>query len=137
MIVYLYESQLNYFRRKARSTTNEIYACLVGKHCGGNSTTVYSIEYPKLELTTPMIVKADCDALQQIELDAEHQGLAIVGNIHSHPNFTTELSAHDHKHLFSGKEKIVGVVGVVGRRTFVTFWRPDSSLPCKIEYLKD
>ena len=137
MIVYFYKNQLDYFRRKARSTNNEIYACLVGKHCGGSSTTVYSIEYPPLELSAPSIVKTDPQGLEEIESDAMSQGLSIVGNIHSHPNAVTRLSPHDHKHLFVDKEKIVGVVGIVGRRTFVDFWRQDSSLPCTVEYIRE
>lgn len=132
--MYIKKAQLDYFRAKARSTPNEIYACLVGKHIGGASTSVYYIAYPKLELSAPCIVRADVQDLEQIESDAASDGLSIVGNIHSHPNYVTELSPHDHKNLFYGKEKIVGVVGIVGRRTFVTFWQSESSLPCKVEY---
>lgn len=135
VIIYIKHGQLSYFRAKARNTPNEIYACLIGKHIGGASSSIYYIAYPKLDLSKPCIVVADLQDIEQIDSDAASQGLSVVGNIHSHPDFVTELSPHDHKTLFIGKEKIVGVVGIVQRRTFVTFWQRESSLPCKVEYI--
>jgi len=137
MVVRLYKSQLDYFRRKARNNPNEIYAVLVGRHASKSELEIHYFIHPKAhdyEKATPTEVTVSADFLIECEEDAREHSLKVVGSIHSHPNWPPILSPTDHAgHIESG-DRVSGVVEVTKGRTRVAFWRHDSSLRCTIKY---
>lgn len=126
-------SQLDYFRTLARESKNEIFAFLVGES-SGPAHTVVEFVYPVLRHHSPSCVDPLPASETAIKFTVHAKGLAIIGTIHSHPNYWPVLSPTDYEdHLASG-HKLSAVCSVYGRKTTVFFWVSDSSLPCKVIY---
>lgn len=135
VVVRAKRSQLASFRARARRTPKEIHAYLVGKVVSPKLVVITRFVYPVLEESTPAGVRPDYGSWKKIKEEAEAQGLLIVGDIHSHPNWWPVLSPTDHeKHIVEGN-RLSGVCAVMNNRTKVYFWVAESSLPCKINYL--
>jgi proteasome lid subunit RPN8/RPN11 len=126
---------LNYFRTKARNTDKEIEAYLVGKVVSAELTVIEKIVYPKkYEKQTPGEVKWFDKETDALKATAEEQGLSVIGSIHSHPNYWPVISGTDHDAHVTEQVRIMGVCGVMNRKTMVCFWVTESCLPCKIIY---
>lgn len=134
MVVSLKKHALDWFRRKARDNPNEIIAFLVGKRTSLHKVRVEHIVYPELAISTPTEV---CPILGESESIAEHyadEGLQIIGDIHTHPNAPPLMSQQDFEAHKECGYIVSGIVGVSGRRTWVSFWQLDSALSCGWEY---
>lgn len=135
MIVAIRRGPLNYFRRKARATPNEIMAILIGKNVGGQRVEIYQLAYPELKVSTPMEVEAEEWSVDDIFAAAEADGLWVVGSIHTHPGGPQYMSRFDLKSHIECEDKVSGICEVRNRRTHVAFWIDSKPIPCKIEYL--
>jgi proteasome lid subunit RPN8/RPN11 len=134
-IVQIKRSQLNYFRSKARNNSLEIEALLIGSVVGG-TVTVDSIEYTKdyAEQSTSSVQWRD-EEYTRVEEKAKAKGLAIVGDIHSHPNWDAAPSPSDYKALLAIGHSILGICSTNNRKTRVRFWVANSCLCTSIVYL--
>lgn len=136
MKVKLRKGALNHFRNKARTNPKEIFAYLVGSVDTPNETTIEHFVYPDLAVQSPCEVAPSTEGYDAAEEFATERGLRIVGTMHSHPNWFPVLSNADHEGHITEGHRISGVCGIMGRRTKVYFWLAESSLPCKLEYIK-
>lgn len=137
MIVRIHKHHLEYFRKKARQTPNEIYAVLVGKHLHKGELQIHYIIHPKAkdyELSTPSAVQVSAEFMVLCEQQAAEDGFYIVGSIHTHPNWPPILSPTDHAEHVENGDKVTGVVEVTSGKTRVAFWRHDTSVRCTLEY---
>lgn len=135
--VKLKKSQLDYFRKLARQTPNEIQAFLVGDVVSPTLTVVDSFEYP------PTYAKsnnwevswwvADYNEMQK---KAEDRGKRVVGFIHSHPEWDAVLSPADYDFMIANGYRVCGICSTQGRKTRPRFWVMDTALSCVIEYAK-
>ena len=124
--------QLNYFRRLARNSKNEIFAFLLGVVTSPTLTKVEKFYYPETRVQTGAKVQAYADGAKVV---ADKLNLKIVGSIHSHSDWVPILSLTDYKGHIEDGDRVSGVVGTNGRRTRVYFWTAESALPLRIEYL--
>jgi proteasome lid subunit RPN8/RPN11 len=134
MIVRVKKHQLLYFKRKAIKSDVEVYAFLIGLKVAPNLVEVHKFKYPKLKYATVDAVEVDPDVYEYWDEKAKDDGLVVLGGIHSHVNWTQEMSHQDHTNHKANCEKISGIVGVIGGKAWINFWVVDSSLPCKVEY---
>jgi proteasome lid subunit RPN8/RPN11 len=137
VIVRVHRGQLTYFRRKAKAKLpNEIMAILVGKHVSKSELEIHYFFYPKkYEVSTPSAVKIDAQTMEEFDQEAKQLGLKIVGSIHSHPYWPPILSPTDHSGHIEVGDKVSGIVEITrDGRTYVAFWRHDSSLRCELKY---
>lgn len=137
--VRLSKGQLVHFRRKARSTSNEILAYLVGDVVSPTLTIIDSLAYTREYATsTPEMVcwyQADYEAVKK---KAEERGRRIVGFIHSHPypDASIVMSPDDYKVCIQEGFRLCGICTTdEKRKTEVKFWVTDSPLPCEVEYI--
>jgi len=135
MLIRLRKSHLNRFREKARDEENEILAYLVGTIPSPSKLTVKYFAYPELIDQSPTEVAADEASWKCIREKAEARNLAVIGTIHSHPNWWPVQSYSDHASQIKDGHRISGVCAVMNRRTKVYFWLAESSLPCKTKYI--
>lgn len=126
-------SQLDYFRRLARTNEKEILAFLVGTVDGAH-VTVKRFEYPALRSQKVTEVDPEPASETEIKMAAHADGLQIVGTIHSHPNYWPVLSPTDHADHIASGHRLSGVCSVMNGGTVVFFWLADSSLPVKVIY---
>lgn len=134
MIIKVKRHHLDYFKKKAAKSKSEEYALLIGKKLSPFVIHVEYFKYPKLEKQTPDEVIADGHSYFLIEEDAKANGLYVLGSIHSHPNWTPEMSHCDLEiHKMNGYH-VSGIVSILNKKTFVTFWIANSPLPCSIKY---
>ena len=133
MKVSIRKNQLDYFRKKARATPLEIYACLVGKMVG-STVKVVRVEYPELALQTPVSVAPTAVGYNDIRDRALEEDLRVVGTLHSHPNYLPVLSKDDFAGHLQDGDLVTGIVEVTNRKTRVAFWCVGSPLPCEIEH---
>jgi proteasome lid subunit RPN8/RPN11 len=138
MTVYLHRSHLAYFRRKAKSTPNEILAVLLGTYNGRTKTAeIAHFDYPKLCTSTPDTAEMDGDEVLRAEELASEMGLKVLGTLHSHPAFLPICSHADHQLFTHHADLLVGICEVPKQgRTRVVFWVHGTPLPCDIEYIK-
>jgi proteasome lid subunit RPN8/RPN11 len=134
MNVNVSRHQLDWFRRKARNTPNEIYAVLVGKQVTPDSVWICAFRYPTLVLSTPSGVHPDEAECAEMIVEAKADGQRVLGSIHSHPSYLPVMSPQDILSHIQNNDLISGIVEVTKRRTRVVFWRHDSSLPCELTY---
>ena len=134
MIVRLKKHHLQYFRNKARQTPNEIYAFLIGTRISPTLIQIERFRYPKLTMSTPALVVADVDSEVEIEDIAKLNNYTIVGSLHSHPNYITPMSDCDLSTLKNSSHTVSGVLGIIGDKTFITFWCRDTPLPATIQF---
>lgn len=134
MIVQIKKHHLNYFRQKSRKSKNELYGLLIGTRISPTLVKVEHIKYPKLEVSTPREVTVDSDSYFEIEENAKLNQFNVLGGIHSHPNYTPEMSQTDLKNHKDNSFSISGIVGIIGNKTIIRFWQVGSSLPATIEY---
>jgi len=134
MLVRLRKSQLDLFRKKAREDENEILAYLVGTVDSPQKVTVQHFLYPELVDQSPTEVCADEASWKLIREKAEAQNLAVIGTIHSHPNWWPVQSPSDYNSQIKDGHRICCVCAVMNRRTKVYFWVSSSSLPCETKY---
>lgn len=137
MIVKVRRHHLDYFRKKAIKCPNEVYAVLVGFRASPTLVQIEYFKYPALEKQTPDEVIIDDHSYGVIEEDAKAYGFQVVGTIHSHPNWTQEMSKCDWEVHKQNGYHITGIVSVLSKKTFVTFWEAGSPLPCSIRYYKN
>lgn len=135
MNVYIKKHHLAYFRKKARETSNEILAVLLGFVYPNDGVEVVKLSYPILDVSTPNSVHANEESFRDIEKNALLNGLKILGSIHTHPNYIPVMSGMDYDDFKNNKEIIAGIVEVTDNKTRVVFWCGDTPLPCKIKYL--
>lgn len=134
MIVKCRKPQIDYFRRKARSSGNEIMALLVGKLKRVGEVHITQFVYPALQSSTPSGVWVDDKDWCAERTKAEAQGLQIIGTIHNHPNWAPVMSPADFVLHKSGGIIVTGIVEVTNGRTRVCFWQDGSPLPCTLAY---
>lgn len=136
--VRIKKGQLDYFRRLAKKTDNEIQAYLVGKIVSPELVVIEYLAYTKQYHTqTPDNVRWYQVDVDDLKKKAEEDGFVILGDIHSHPNYWPVLSELDHKnHIVEGK-RITGICATMCKKSVVYFWFSDSSLPCEIEYVEE
>lgn len=134
VIVRVHRGQLAYFRRKARQSEKEQYAMLIGNHLSPSVVDIHRFVYPKLKVQSASAVQPDDDAYKREVKKAIDAGMTVVGTIHSHPNWMPVMSSTDHDGHVAEGDSISAVVGTMNGKTWVYFWRADSSLPCKIEF---
>lgn len=130
--------QLEYFKRIARrENPKEILAYLVGEVVSPTLTVVNKLKYTKeyAQQTTAAVQWFD-EELEIISQEAEEEGLTIVGDLHSHPNYWPVLSATDHTAHIITQNRVTGVYAFMGRMGKICFWLADSSLPLTIDYGK-
>jgi len=126
---------LNYFRKLARSTDKEIEAYLIGEVVSPQLTVIHRFVYTKkYEKQTTDEVKWFDKETDALKLEAGEQKLAVVGSIHSHPNYWPIVSATDHIAHVTDQMRIMGVCATMKRKTMVCFWVTESCLPCEIIY---
>lgn len=135
MIVRVPKDKLQRFRNKAKKSSVEVFAVLVGLRLAPNLLEIHEIRYPKIDRATKNEVVAEFGSFQDIYDVAEVDGYKVLGSIHSHVEWTNELSKYDLKIHVENDNIITGVCSVIGRKTFVNFWTRGSPLPCKIEYM--
>lgn len=139
--VRLSKGQLDYFRRKARSTSNEILAYLIGDVASTTLTVIDSFEYTKIYATsTPEEVSWFTADYEKVKKKAEERGRRVVGFIHSHPypDASVVMSSDDYKICIKEMFRLCGVCATDAKgRTEVKFWVMDSAVPCKREYDKN
>lgn len=134
MIVRVKRHHLQYFRNKVRKLDNEIYAYLVGVRVSPTLIQVERILYPKLEISTPLLVKTDPQSDYEIEEIAKLNNWTVVGSLHNHPNWTSELSPCDLDTFRNSTLTVSGIVGVINNRTYAKFWVKNSPLIATVEY---
>lgn len=134
MIVRVRKHHLQYFRNKVRKLDNEIYAFLVGVRVSPTLIQVERFLYPKLMVSTPSLVVTDVESDYEIEEIARLNNWSVVGSIHSHPNWTPELSGCDLDTLKNSTHTVSGVVSIINNRTYAKFWVKNSPLIATIQY---
>lgn len=138
--VRLSKGQLRYFRSKARATSNEVHAYLIGDIVSPSLAVVDYFAYPKEYAdSTPEKVSWYVEDYQQVKKKAEERGRRIIGFIHSHPhpNGSVVMSSADHSVCVQEMFRLCGVCTTDEKRqTEVKFWVMDSPLPCEIIYAK-
>jgi proteasome lid subunit RPN8/RPN11 len=135
MIVKLKRHHLDYFKKKALKSKNEIYAMLIGYRISPTVVLVDHFKYPKLDTSTPEEVIANWQSYVDIEDMAKQDGMVVVGDIHSHPEDDTAMSKSDYKDHKINNRSITGIVGVINKKPFIQFWEVSSPLPCTLEYV--
>jgi proteasome lid subunit RPN8/RPN11 len=133
--VRLKKSQLARFRRIARDSPNEQIAYLIGKKCRGKHIEVQQFVYPQMDVSTPQAIKISPESVSSIHEAATRAGLAVVGTIHSHPNYLPIMSPCDLADHTSHEHYVSGIVEVTNRKTRVAFWTQHSPLVCVLEYI--
>jgi proteasome lid subunit RPN8/RPN11 len=131
MTVHLKRGQLNYFRRKALATPNEVLAVLFGWF-KGDFAVVDRFHYPDLIVATPTATEIDGTAWYEMVEEAEQDGYEVLGNIHSHPNYPPVMSSTDLEWFTDNKSRLCGIVEVTGRKTRTVFWERGTPLSCDI-----
>lgn len=135
MKVKLRKSQLDWFRRKARSTDVEIYAMLFGRIEDDGTLRVSSFKYPKLDEQTHSSVTPNEDSYNQLLKEAQSKGLVFIGTIHSHPRWHAIMSRADYYGHLDDGELVSGIVEVTkDRKTRYAFWTAHCALPCTVEH---
>lgn len=133
MTVFLRRGQLNWFRKKARNSPNEVFAYLVGRVINASAVEVHYFAYPTIDFASPGEIHTNHQSDQDIYAEAEAEGLRVCGSIHSHPNWCPVMSGTDYEGFAAG-ERVVGIVEVAGRKTRVVFWSQGTPLPCAVKY---
>lgn len=134
-------SQLNRFRKLARESSKEIQAFLVGRVVNPELTVIewfaYAKRYAKQTASEVSWFLEDYEAIKKI---AEDDGLRIVGDMHSHPEWDAVMSSTDAKSHVQDGHRICGICSTLGKsgnkRTRVRFWVMESALPAEIEYAR-
>jgi proteasome lid subunit RPN8/RPN11 len=135
-VVRVNKWQLDYFRRLARATKLEISALMIGRVINPELTVIDKFVYPKAYHTqTTEEVRWFLDEYEKVRKQAVDEGLSIVGEIHSHPEWDAVLSKDDYKSHIESGSRISAICSILGRRTRVRFWIAESALPCKVEYV--
>jgi proteasome lid subunit RPN8/RPN11 len=126
---------LNYFRTQARNNNKEIEAYMIGEVVSPELTVIKKFVYPKrYEKQSEGTVEWYDEDIAAVKATAEEQGLSVIGSIHSHPNYWPVISGTDHIAHVTEQFRIIGVCGIMNRKTLVCFWVTESCLPCKIVY---
>lgn len=136
MTVFLRKGQLNYFRKKARSTPNEVIAVIAGTYDKATKTAhVFRFYYPTPIVATPNEVSISDEDVEQIEIEADRKGWSVLGSVHSHPDCLPILSDADYALFTDYKDLLVGICEVERQcRTRVVFWQRSTPLACDIGY---
>lgn len=135
--VKLNKSQLDYFRKLARNSPNEILAYLVGEVVNPNLVKVAYFAYTKeYQFSTPNTVQWKAEDYEAMQKQAEELGWRVIGFIHSHPEWDAVMSPQDYEVCVVGMYRLCGIVSVEGRKSRPRFWVTDSSLPCEVIYAK-
>lgn len=134
LVVQISRGQLKWFRTKARSSPDEIYAVLVGRVITPTKVVVTRFHYPDINDSAKGFVDPNLESCAEIEEEAKSDGLRVLGSIHSHPDWLPIMSPNDIRSHVENKDLISGIVEVSKGRTRVVFWRHDSSLPCELTY---
>lgn len=135
--VLLHKSQIDYFRRLARNSKNEIQAFLLGFVKSPNLVEVRYFIYPKqYHKSTPNTVQWKMEDYEVAKKYAEDLNMQIVGFVHNHPNWDAVMSPQDYDLCITEMYRICGIVSVHGRKTRVRFWVMDSALESAIKYAK-
>lgn len=129
------KSALDYCRKLARNNNKEIQSYLIGKVISPTVTEVVKFAHTKNYHTqTENEVAWYEHEFNEVKQKAEAEGLRIVGDIHSHPNWDAVMSPADYKnHIIEGN-RVCGLISTQGKKTRVRFWIAESALPAEIEY---
>lgn len=133
--VQISKHALDYFRSKARDCPYEIHAYLIGECVYPDKFIVRSVEHTQeYEVQNKECCQPSPDEYMRARWKAEEQGLRIIGDIHSHPEWDSVMSGQDHAACLQDGLQICGIVSTIGRRTRARFWQVNSALPCVIKY---
>jgi proteasome lid subunit RPN8/RPN11 len=131
------KSALNYFRKLARDSSRlEIQAFLLGNILSVNEVEIVEFCYPTeyhTQKSNGVCWTADEYAL--VVKKADEEGLRIIGDIHSHPQWDAVMSSIDYQSAITENLAVCGICSVYNNRTRVRFWTMTSALPCKVEYV--
>lgn len=136
--VRLSKGQLDHFRKLARDSSVEILAYIIGDVVSPNLSVIDSLQYTKEYGTQEKgEVCWFTHEYERVKKKAEERGRRIIGYIHSHPQWDSVMSEHDHLACIIDGFRLCGIVSTNGRKTRVRFWVVDSALPCEIVYGKN
>ena len=129
---------LNHFRKLARDAApNEIQAYLIGKIVSIDTIEITKFCYTKsYAIQSPIAVQWSQEDYTKLQQYVYENGLLIVGDFHTHPNWDSVMSGTDYRHSILEQQVICGICSVdtATRKTRVRFWTPNSALPCQIIY---
>lgn len=138
--VRLKKGSLDYFKRKAKATPNEIQAYLIGEAVTPNLTIIDSFEYPhskQYASSTPEECSWYTEDYLKVQKKADAREKRIVGFIHSHPEWDSVPSPADYDIMVTEGYRVCGICSVNNGKTRTRFWVMDSPLNCEIEYVED
>jgi proteasome lid subunit RPN8/RPN11 len=138
MRLVINESGLGTFKRRAsRVYPREIYGILLGKKLKNSTYKVLKIVIPPIVESTYDYVIPDYNEIERIVFSS---GLDYIGSIHSHPQASPTVSAHDYLYWDKNKDEVVGILSIRKRNSYkvteLKFWRKNSSLPVKFKTVK-
>jgi proteasome lid subunit RPN8/RPN11 len=133
--VVISKAALDHFRSKARNSSKEIMAYMVGELSDG-VVTVHRLAYPKRYAhQTNTAVSWRMDEYRNLRRLVQENSQALVGFLHSHPDdWDCVMSPADYAVCLSEGSIVCGIVSVYGRASRVRFWAMNSPLPCVITH---
>jgi proteasome lid subunit RPN8/RPN11 len=110
---------------------------LLGKKLKNSTYKVLKIVIPPIVESTYDYVIPDYSEIERIVFSS---GLDYIGSIHSHPQASPTVSAHDYLYWDKNKDEVVGILSIRKRNSYkvteLKFWRKNSSLPVKFKTVK-
>ncbi len=136
-VIRVRKSQLAYFGRYAHAAAPlEVSAYLVGVAVSPELTVVNYFAYTrKYHRQGPEDIEWTDAEFKRVKRLGEKRGLAVLGDIHSHPDYWPVLSPTDHSNHITAQHRDSAVFAWIGRKSVACFWTADSALPLQIEYL--
>ena len=134
--VKVHKGALDYFRKKARQAAPlEIQAYLAGRVISIDTVEIVKFLYTNnYAMQDTNNVQWYADDYNKFKEEIEAEGLRIIGEIHSHPEWDAVMSKADYNANVTQQSIICGICSILGKKTRVRFWTPTSALPCKITY---
>lgn len=134
--VLISKYKLDYFRKMARdSYPLEIQAYMIGKVKSMDTIQIEDVIYPKMyNIQTKTGVQWSADDYHILKEKTTRDGLKIIADIHSHPNFDAVMSPIDYESAIKDGLYICAICSVTRRKTKVRFWTPSSALPVEVIY---
>lgn len=136
MKLLINEGDLNKFKRRAsRGYPREVYGIMLGKRLANSTYKIMNIIIPPIVEATYDYVIPDYSMIDKIVASSE---LDYIGSIHSHPQASPTISAHDYQYWT--KDRVIGILSVRRRSSYkvteLKFWRKNAALPVKFRTFK-